>query len=346
MARMGEAMGLNVLVAGGAGYIGSHACKALRQAGHMPVVYDDMRRGNRWSVRWGPLVEAPLEDAARLRTALSQYRIDVVMHFAAYAYVEESTRAPSLYFRNNVATTLNVLDAMRDTGVRNLVLSSTCAVYGQPERLPITEATPTAPMNAYGESKRMMESVARWYAEAHGLRFVSLRYFNAAGADPDGEIGEAHDPEPHLLPNVIEAALDPGRTINVMGTDYPTRDGTAVRDYVHVADLADAHLAAMNYLWNGGAPAVLNLGSGRGTSVAEVVQAVAQAAGRLPRVAFGPRRAGDPAELVADPSLARETLGWRTIRSDIEEIARDAVRWHREGLPACLGAANLTARAG
>ena len=329
---------MNILVTGGAGYVGSHACKALSRAGFQPIVYDDLRRGNRWSVKWGPLIEAPLEDRDQVLQAMRQYDIGAVLHFAAYAYVAESMADPGLYFRNNVANSLNLLDMMVEAGVPNLIISSTCATYGIPEKLPITEATPIAPINPYGASKAMLEQLARWYGESHGIRTVALRYFNAAGADPEGEIGELHDPEPHLIPIVIEAALGQRAYVEINGTDYPTSDGTAVRDYVHVSDLADAHVAALQYLMAGGESAAVNLGTGRGASIRETIEAVTIAAGRAPVVREGARRPGDPPELVADPALARKILGWRARRSDLQQITLDAVRWTRDILPTILPA--------
>lgn len=321
------------LVTGGAGYVGSHACKALASAGIVPVAYDDLRRGNRWAVRWGPLVQAPLEDRAALVAAMRDHGVTSVMHFAAYAYVGESVDAPSMYFRNNVAQSLNLLDAMVEAGVRRLVISSTCAVYGIPPTLPITEETPLAPVNPYGASKVMLEELARWYGTCHGLGWVALRYFNAAGADPDGEIGELHDPEPHLIPLVVEAALGRRAYVQVNGTDYATPDGSAVRDYVHVSDLAQAHLLALRHLEAGGEPTVANLGTGHGASVREIIAAVARAAGREPEVRDGPRRPGDPPVLVADPGRARQVLSWHPRFSDLPAIADTAVKWYRDILP-------------
>lgn len=332
-------MAERVLVTGGAGYVGSQAAKALAAAGFVPVVYDDLRRGNRWAVRYGPLVEAPLEDRAALEEAMRTHAVSAVMHFAAYAYIGESLADPSLYMRNNVMASLNVLDAMVAAGVDKLIVSSTCAVYGIPPALPITEATPTGPINTYGASKAMLEEACRWYGPAHGIRTVALRYFNAAGADPDGEIGEWHEPEERIFPRVIAAALGRSEAIHINGTDYPTRDGTAVRDYVHVADLAEAHLAAFRRLREGGESVVLNLGTGQGASIREIIEAVSAAAGAPPAVKFGPRRVGDPPELVADPARAAAALGWQAHRSDIDTIARDAVRWHRDILPGVLARA-------
>lgn len=325
--------GNRILVTGGAGFVGSHACKVLAQAGHVPVVFDDLRRGNRWAVRWGPFVQASLEDREALLAAMREHRIDAVMHFAAYAYVSESVKHPSDYFRNNVSNSINLLDAMVEAGLSRLVISSTCATYGIPENLPISETTPQKPINPYGQSKKMLEEIAHWYDKCHGIRSVSLRYFNAAGCDPDGEIGEWHEPETHLIPLVVESALGTGGPIRIFGTDYNTPDGTAVRDYIHVMDLARAHIAAVDYLLKDGRTVALNLGTGIGTSVREIIEAIANASGRRPTVIEGPRRPGDPPQLVADPTMATEALGWRALRSDIATIAADTVRWYREIAP-------------
>ena len=232
-----------ILVTGGAGYVGSHACKALARAGYRPVVYDNLSRGQREAVRWGPLVEGDLADATRLSAALAEHRVSAVMHFAAFAYVGESVAEPALYYRNNVGGTLSLLEAMRQAGVGEIVFSSTCATYGTPDAVPIREDAPQRPVNPYGETKLAIERALHWYGQAYGLRSVALRYFNAAGADPEGEIGEYHEPETHLVPLVLQAALGQRPQIDIYGTDYPTPDGTAIRDYIHVQDLADAHCA-------------------------------------------------------------------------------------------------------
>lgn len=317
------------LVTGGAGYVGSHVCKMLAERGHQPVVYDNLSRGNRWAVRWGPLEEGDLSDGARLRAVLDRWRPAGVLHFAAFAYVGESVEDPGLYYRNNVADTLTLLDAMRAQGVGRLVFSSTCATYGVPETLPINEDTPQRPINPYGTTKLMVETVLRDYAAAYGLGAVALRYFNAAGADPEGEIGESHDPEPHAIPRAIFAALGRLPAFGVMGTDYDTPDGSAIRDYIHVCDLAAAHIAAMDHLADGGPGfRAFNLGTGVGTSVLELVAAVQRAAGRPVPVDLQPRRAGDPPRLVADARLAADALGWVPERSSIDAIVADAWRWH------------------
>jgi UDP-glucose-4-epimerase GalE len=317
-----------VLVTGGAGYIGAHACKSLARAGYEPVVFDNLSRGHRAAVRWGPLIQGELADRERLRSAIEQYRVAAVMHFAAYAYVGESVSDPALYYRNNLGGSLSLLEAMRASGVDRMVFSSTCATYGIPDSVPIEETAPQLPVNPYGETKLAIERALHWYGQAYGVRSVSLRYFNAAGADPDGEIGESHDPETHLVPLVLQAACGRRAQIDIYGTDYPTPDGTAIRDYIHVADLAAAHLRAFEHLRAGNGSVALNLGTGRGHSVREVIAAAEAVAGKtVPRREVA-RRPGDPAALVADPARAAELLGWRAEMSDLETIIRTALAWH------------------
>jgi UDP-arabinose 4-epimerase len=317
-----------VLVTGGAGYIGAHACKALARAGYRPVVYDNLSRGHRRAVRWGPFVEGELADRERLRAAIKQYRVAAVMHFAGYAYVGESVADPALYYRNNLAGSLSLFEAMRESGIERIVFSSTCATYGIPDSVPIKETAAQLPINAYGETKLAIERALHWYGEAYGVRSVSLRYFNAAGADPDGEIGECHAPETHLVPLALQAALGRRPALDVYGTDYPTPDGTAIRDYIHVADLAAAHLRALEHLLEGHGNAAINLGTGRGHSVREVIAAIETALGRrVPRREVA-RRPGDPAMLVADPAFAADRLGWRPLTSDLETIIESALAWH------------------
>jgi UDP-arabinose 4-epimerase len=319
----------SVLVTGGAGYVGSHACKALAGAGYLPVVYDNLSRGHREAVCWGPLVEGDLHDVPRLATALRTHNIAAVMHFAALAYVGESMADPETYYRNNVGGTLALLTAMRQAEVGTIVFSSTCAVYGVPDRLPIAEATAKGPLNPYGETKLAIERVLHWYNLCYGLRFAALRYFNAAGADPDGEIGENHEPETHLIPRVLRAALGTAEAVEVYGTDYATPDGTAIRDYIHVTDLADAHVRALGYLAGGGESGALNLGTGQGCSVRQVIAAVERIAGRPVPFRETVRRAGDPPELVADPALARTRFGWQPRHSDLDTIIATALAWER-----------------
>ena len=321
-------MSRTILVTGGAGYIGSHACKALARAGYRPVVYDNLSRGHRDAVRWGPFIEGDLADRNQLVAALRREQVDAVMHFAAYAYVGESVQDPSLYYRNNLGGSLALLDSMRAAGVGQIVFSSTCATYGNPETVPIGEDARQLPINPYGETKLAIERALRWYGEAYGLRSVALRYFNAAGADPDGEVGEAHDPETHLIPLAVETALGVRECLDVYGTDYPTPDGTAVRDYIHVQDLAEAHVCALAHLAAGNASLMLNLGTGRGYSVREVIAATEAQAGRPITRRETPRRPGDPPVLVADPTQAQTILGWRAQISDLATIIRTALAWH------------------
>lgn len=317
----------HVLVTGGAGYIGSHAAKALAARGFVPVTYDNLVYGHRWAVQWGPLVQADINDRQKLLSVLRDYDIAAVLHFAAFAYVGESMRHPERYFQNNVAGSLALMDAVLEAGVRHVVFSSSCAVYGVPERIPITEDSPRHPVNPYGETKLMIERALGWYAAAHPLTWMALRYFNAAGADPDGQLGEMHSPETHLIPLVIDAAQG-GTPVEIYGDDYPTRDGTCLRDYIHVTDLADAHVRALDYLFDGGASLALNLGTGAGHTVSEVIQAVQAVSGRKVRHRIAGRRPGDPPALVADPRLAGTVLGWQPRHSTLNSIAGSAWNWY------------------
>ena len=316
-----------VLVTGGAGYIGSHACEALARGGYEPVAYDNLSKGFRALVKFGPFEEGDIRDQGRLLQVMRAYKPVAVMHFAALSSVGESVQEPALYYDNNVAGAISLLGAMRECGVGRLVFSSTAAVYGLPERQPITEAAANAPINPYGSTKLMIEQVLRDYDKAYGLRSVSLRYFNACGAHPTAGIGEMHDPETHLIPRALMAVQGRIPQLDLMGDDYPTADGTAVRDYIHVCDLADAHLAALKYLEGGGDTVSLNLGTGAGFSVKQIVDAVGRATGRPAPVRVAPRRAGDPPELVADPSLARQVLGFEARWTDIDAIIASAWRW-------------------
>lgn len=320
---------MNILVTGGAGYIGSHACKALSANGFQPVVYDSLVRGHRSLVKWGDLVVGDLHDSAVLGDVFRRYRPEAVLHFAAFAYVGESVEDPQKYFHNNVVGSLNLLRAMREHAVRNIVFSSTCATYGAPRSLPITESSEQIPTSPYGVSKLMVEQILRAYSDAYELRAMMLRYFNACGADPAGETGELHDPEPHLIPRVLDAATGHLETLEIFGTDYPTRDGTCIRDYIHVSDLADAHVAALRVLLAGGETRALNLGIGTGFTVREVIRAAERVTGRSLKVRESPRRAGDPPELVADSSLAARVLDWRPRFTDIAEMIQTAWNWHQ-----------------
>jgi UDP-arabinose 4-epimerase len=318
---------MKVLVTGGAGFIGSHTCKALAQAGHTPIVFDNLSTGHADAVRWGPLHVGDLLDPASLDVAFVAHRPDLVLHFAALAYVGESVTDPARYYRVNVAGTLSLLDAMRRHGVTRIVLSSSCATYGIPAALPISEATPQHPVNPYGFTKLVTERMVADYERAYGTRWIALRYFNAAGADPDGELGERHDPETHAIPLAIGAALGTAPPFSVMGTDYPTPDGSAIRDYVHVTDLADAHLRAVDHLGNGGNSGAFNLATGRGTSVLELIDAVAAVTGRAVPVIRAARRAGDPPALYAKAELAGHVLGWRPRFIEIAPMVATAARW-------------------
>lgn len=319
-----------VLVTGGAGYIGSHTCKLLAERGYVPVTFDNLTRGNRWAVRWGPLIEGDLSNKEHIRAVLASYDIAAVVHFAAYAYVGESASVPGLYFRNNVANTLNLLECLAEFRIRNFVFSSTCAVYGIPSALPIVEHSPVNPINPYGESKRQVESMLSWLSKAYDLNWTALRYFNAAGADPAGQIGECHDPETHLIPLAIQAALGHGPALKIFGSDYPTPDGSAIRDYIHVTDLADAHVRALEQLFSEGPRGIFNLGTGHGISVREVVSEVENVTGQPVQAEIAPRRPGDPPELVADSRLAKEKLGWVPKYSDLSTLVRTAVDWEKQ----------------
>jgi UDP-glucose-4-epimerase GalE len=318
----------NVLVTGGAGYIGSHACKELARAGYAPVTIDNLVYGHRSAVRWGPFVVGDLADGALVRRVLRDHRITAVVHFAAYAYVGESMQQPGKYFENNFCNSVTLLEAMRAEGVNALVFSSTCATYGDPRELPIGEDHPQQPVNPYGESKLFVERALERYSAAHGLRYAALRYFNAAGADAEGELGEDHEPETHLIPLVIGAAQGQRPHVSIFGTDYPTPDGTAVRDYVHVSDLATAHVSALRHLAAGGESLRLNLGTGQGHSVRQVIRTVEEVSGRVVPVREAPRRPGDPPELVAASGRAREILDWSPRHSDLRNIVATAWGWH------------------
>ncbi|MEZ5351640.1 MAG: UDP-glucose 4-epimerase GalE [Bryobacteraceae bacterium] len=320
---------MNILVTGGAGYIGSHTAKALAQAGHVPVVYDNLEKGHRWAVQWGPLVEGDMADREKLLQTMKEHSIEGAIHFAAYIAVGESMSQPERYFRNNVCNSLNLLGAMEQAGVRRIVFSSTAAVYGMPESTPIPEDHRKAPVNAYGEGKWMVEKLIEWFGQIHGFHSARLRYFNAAGADPDCEIGEDHEPETHLIPLALAAAAGRIANLQLFGTDYPTKDGTAVRDYIHVTDLADAHVRALDHIGRTESSVILNLGTGEGHTVREVIETASRVTGREVPVLERPRREGDPAALVADSRAARELLNWEPSHSGLEEILETAWRWYR-----------------
>ena len=314
-----------VLVTGGAGFIGSHMVACLLDAGREVVVVDDLSSGHREVVPPDvPFVSANVADRHAIAAVLEQHRVDAIVHFAARIQVGESVIAPRLYWTGNVAATTQLLECALDAGVRSFILSSTAAVYGTPERVPIVESDPTRPINPYGETKLTIERMLASYARAYGLRYAALRYFNAAGADASRGLGERHDPETHLIPLVLDAALGRREAITVFGRDYDTPDGTCIRDYIHVMDLADAHLAALEYLERGGESGAFNLGTGVGRSVDEVIRACEIVTERKIPVRYGPRREGDPAILVASPELAQERFGWKATRSSLERIAADA----------------------
>ena len=318
---------MKVLVTGGAGYIGSHAARHLAMAGHDVWVYDNLSLGHRAAVASGRLIEGDLMDRPRLTAALAEKRIEAVMHFAAFASVNESVVDPAKYYQNNIVASLNLLEAMRAAGVNRIVFSSTTATYGVPQRVPITEAEPQRPINPYGFSKLVVEQALADYAAAYGWGYAALRYFNACGASPAGDLGEDHKPETHLIPIVLEVAAGKRPHITIFGEDYPTPDGTCVRDYIHVDDLGVAHLLALEKL-EPGQGLRLNLGTGRGHSVREVIEACRRVTGRAIPTQSGPRRAGDPPELVADSRLAQRTLGWQPQYMDLESIVRTAWQWH------------------
>ncbi|WEX74979.1 UDP-glucose 4-epimerase GalE [Sinorhizobium numidicum] len=313
-----------ILVTGGAGYIGSHTAKRLRSEGIEPVVYDNLTTGNRSSVRWGPFVNGDILDSNRLAETIDRYEPDAVIHFAASAYVGESVTDPAKYYQNNVGGTLSLVDTCRRASVDKIIFSSSCATYGVPDMLPIDEASPQVPINPYGKTKLIAEHMLADYAAAFGLRYVALRYFNACGADPEGDLGEWHDPETHLIPRALMAAAGRIPSLEIFGDDYDTTDGTSVRDYIHVADLAQAHVLAYRHLVKGGENVALNLGTGRGASIKEVLRTIAEVTGRSVPVAIRPRRAGDPPALYADASLAHQLLGFSTRYSDLQTIVRTA----------------------
>jgi len=321
-------MNLRVLVTGGAGYVGSHTCKALAVAGYEPVTYDNLDRGHRELVKWGPLEEGDILDLQRLAKVLKRYRPIAVMHFAALAYVGESVEKPELYQRVNVDGSRSLLQAMTEAGIDKLVFSSTCSTYGDPQYTPMDERHPQAPVNPYGRTKLEMEhAISRWAADTAG-KGVIFRYFNAAGADPEGETGEWHEPETHLIPLALAAAAGDLRELTIHGSDYDTPDGTCIRDYIHVTDLADAHLLGLELTSGRGTVEAFNLGTGTGFSVDDVVRVTAEVTGRTVPYRHGPRRPGDPSRLVAEASLAKRVLGWNPSRSELKSIIGHAWVWH------------------
>lgn len=317
-----------ILVCGGAGYIGSHVNKQLYREGYETVVLDNLVYGHREAVKWGKFVKGDLGCVEDIERVFACYEIEAVLHFAAYAYVGESVSEPEKYYYNNVVNSLNLLHVMRTYHCSKLIFSSTCATYGQPESIPVTEDMEQKPVNPYGKTKLAVEQILADYQKAYGIQSVSLRYFNAAGADPDGEIGESHHPETHIIPLVLDAASGKRQEIKVFGTDYATKDGSCVRDYIHVTDLADAHVRALHYLENGGESACFNLGNEKGTSVLEIIRAVKKETGKDFKVEKAGRRAGDPAMLVGSSQKARQILGWNPRYADVKTIIQHAWHWH------------------
>jgi UDP-arabinose 4-epimerase len=321
-----------VLVTGGAGYVGSHVCKALHRSGLTPVTIDNLSTGHRQAVRWGPLEIGDVRDESFVSEVIIRHKATAVLHFAASSLVGESASKPFEYYDNNVLGALSLVSAMRRCGVSRIVFSSTCAVYGMPDRLPIEETEATRPINVYGRTKLAVENFLADMAATGAIRAVLLRYFNAAGADAEGEIGEAHSPESHLVPLAIQAALQPDRPLRVFGSDYPTKDGTCERDYVHVEDLAEAHLQALAFLETAGGSRAFNLGTGQPVSVRQVIRSVERVLDAKVATIESPRRAGDPPKLFAAPGRAESDLGWVATRSDIDNVVKSAARWHRSNL--------------
>jgi len=313
-----------VLITGGAGFIGSHSAKLLAANNIHPIVYDNLSTGNITAVRWGPFVHGDILDTETLARALTQHKPDAVIHFAAAAYVGESVENPAKYYRNNVSGTLSLLNACRISSVSKIIFSSSCAVYGIPAALPIVEATAREPISPYGRTKLIAEQLLEDFATAYGMRYVSLRYFNASGADPEGELGEWHTPETHIIPKALLAARDATSHLPIFGDDYETADGTCIRDFVHVSDLARAHALALDHLNDGGANLAVNIGSGVGSSIKDIIGTIARITGRSVPVQIHPRRAGDPPALYADSSFARRTLGFVPQHSDLGTIVRTA----------------------
>lgn len=319
----------NILVVGGAGYIGSYMCKCLSESGYVPIVLDNLVCGHREAVKWGPFIEGSMADSKLLEQIFSDYHVAAVMHFAAFCYVGESVAEPGKYYRNNVINTLNLLEMMVKRKVTNFIFSSSCATYGEPEHIPITEQHPQAPINPYGRSKLMVEQILEDFQAAYGLESVILRYFNAAGADPDGELGEDHNPETHLIPLVLQTVLGKRESIDIFGDNYPTADGTCIRDYIHIADLSQAHLLALKRLLDGLPGGKYNLGNGNGYSVKEVIETAKNVTGRSIPFRIVERRPGDTSVLVGSSEKAINVLGWKPKFSDLYSIIETAWNWHK-----------------
>jgi UDP-arabinose 4-epimerase len=320
---------MKILVTGGAGYIGSHTCKLLFQQGHTPIVVDNLIYGHEWAAKWGPLYQEDILNTSSLVKIIKNEKPEACIHFAAFAYVGESVLEPVKYYKNNVVGSLSLLQALKEAQLNKIVFSSTCATYGIPQSTPIDEDCKQEPINPYGQTKLMVENILKDFSKAYGIKAISLRYFNAAGADKDCEIGESHEPETHLIPLAIRAAIDESKPLTIMGNDYPTPDGTCIRDYIHVSDLAEAHiLAVKNLLQTNDSYQFFNLGTGVGTSVNEVVEMIEKISKRKVNKIIGNRRAGDPPALVASPMKANKVLGWKAKQSDLENIVKTAWNWH------------------
>lgn len=320
----------HILVVGGAGYIGSYMCKYLFQHGYTPVVLDNLIYGHQQAVKWGPFLQGSMENADLLDRIFTEFDIIAVMHFAAYAYVGESVSKPAKYYKNNVAATISLLDAMVRNKIKKFIFSSTCATYGIPYTIPITEQTPQNPINPYGHTKVMVEQILSDFQNAYGLESISLRYFNAAGADPECEVGEDHKPETHLIPLIFQTALGQRKNIKIYGDDYSTRDGTCIRDYIHIADLAQAHFLAMKRLLNGTPGSNFNLGNGKGYSVKEIIELARVITGKKIPVEIVNKRPGDPPVLIGSSEKAINHLGWKPVFSEISVILETAWQWHRK----------------
>jgi len=321
---------IKVLVTGGAGYIGAHVAKELNKKGYLPIVYDNLIYGHKELVKWGDFVLGDLADIEHMRLVFKKFSIKAVMHFSAYAYVGESVQHPAKYYLNNVVNTINLLNVMREFGVKYFIFSSSCATYGYPKEIPITENHIQKPINPYGQSKLMVERILSDFLTAYDLKYISLRYFNAAGADPDTEIGEWHEPETHLIPLVLDVAMGKRDHIKIFGMDYNTEDGTCVRDYIHVTDLATAHILALEYLFSGGNSDVFNLGNGKGFSVKEVIETVKIVTGKTVNVVEWYRRLGDPEILIGDYTKAENILKWQQQYNDLSRIIETAWEWHKK----------------
>jgi len=320
----------NILVVGGAGYIGAHMCKNLHAEGYTPIVLDNLSRGHREAVQWGPFFQGNMDDTALLQSVFSENKIEAVMHFAAFAYVGESVTDPGMYYRNNVAAPLILLQQMAEYGISRFIFSSTCAIYGEPVKIPMDESHPKSPINPYGRGKFMVEQILDDFKLAHGIESVCLRYFNAAGADPEGMIGEDHSPETHLIPLALEVALGKREKLTIFGDDYPTKDGTCIRDYIHIEDICQAHLGGLCRMKDGTAvSAKYNLGNGNGYSVKEVLDTARLITGHDIPAQIGPRRPGDPAELIGSAELATRELGWKPKYPDLKAIIETAWNWHK-----------------